>query len=328
MNETALQLSNTFDIDLPVHSNFHLKTLNFRKNSIKRFICKEIHFVVHCMQFVLNSVGLNIAFPAMDYKNRNSHIVFKFSYYIWNLITTVQIVTFLSLVFTMPAHGSIKIFVSHAFQRAFSLTNRMFLYINKNKCEEILLEINTSKSLKTVRCKQIKYMLILAALYIHICTVISTYALLKSLTTEEIEMRNARNIFNIRFDQFSAEILLAFATSVWIYAYVVVPSVLAITYAIFSNIIRNEFDQLLHEVIHCHNESDGKVIIEKYNRAIEIGKTFDDALNMPVFSVLGYILISLFFNGYRLFVMNMTSAYQVIVALFLYDNTFFRFSII
>lgn len=322
MNEKALKMSNKFDIELPVYSNFHLKTLNLRKNSIKRFICKEIHFVVNCMQFVLNSVGLNIAFPAMEYNYRNPPIVFKFSYYIWNIITTVQIVTFLSLVFTIPAHGSIKIFISHAFQRALSLTNRLFLYMNKDKCKEILLEINTLKSLKIVRCKRMKCMLIITSLYIHICTVICVYTLLKSLTAEETEMRNARNVFNIRFDQFSAEITLAVTTSVWIYAYVVVPSVFAITYAIFSNIIRNEFHHLLYEVNHCHDESDGRVIIDKYNRAIDIGKAFDDALNMPVFSVLGYILISLFFNGYRLFLNNMISTYQVIVMLFRYGDTF------
>lgn len=143
MNEIALTLSNKFDIDLPVYQNFHFKTLSFRKNSIKRIICQKMHFVVFCMQFVLNSVGLNIEFPPMEYNYRNPRIVFKLSYYIWNLITTVQIITFLSLVFTIPAHGSLKIFISHAFQRALSLTNRLFLYMNKNKCQEILLKINT-----------------------------------------------------------------------------------------------------------------------------------------------------------------------------------------
>lgn len=326
MNEIASTLSNKFDIDLPVYPNFDLKTLSFRKNSIKRIICKKIHFVVYCMQFALNSVGLNIDFPPMDYNYRNPRIVFKLSYYIWNLITTVQIITFLSLVFTIPAHGSLKIFISHAFQRALSLTNRLFLYMNKNKCQEILLEINTLKCLKTVRCKRVKYMLIITALYIHVYAILCVYALLKSLTAEEIEIRNARNVFNIRFDQYSAEIILSVVTSVWIYAYVVIPSIFAITYAIFSNIMRNEFYQLMYEVNNCYSEPDGRLIIEKYDRAIEIGQAFDDALNLPVFSVLGYILISLFFNGYRLFVNNMINTYEVSVMLLPYDNTFFMFS--
>lgn len=328
MNENSLTLSNKFDVALPVYSNLHLKTANFRRNYIKRIISTEIHFIVYCIQFVLNAVGLNVAFPATEYKYRNRHIVFKLLYYFWNIITAMQVVTFLSLVFTMPAHGSIKIFISHVLQRAFSLSNRMLLYTNRNKCKEILLEINTLKSLTTVKCKRIKYMLIITALYIHICTVISVYALLNSLTTEEIEIRNARNIFNIRFDHLSAEILLTFATSVWIYANVVVPSILAVTYEIFGSIIRNEFCQLLYEVNHCHNESDVRVIIEKYNTAIKIGKAFDDALGFPVFSALGFILISLFFNGYRLFVMNMTSTYQVIFMLFRYNSTSFCFCII
>lgn len=311
MNENTLKVSDKFKIAVPHHLNYRFKSINVRKHSVKRLFLKNVHFAVFYMQSVLNAIGLNITFSNVKGNCENSNMLLKFPYYIWNVITIIQILTFLSHVFTIPMNRHIKIYITHALQRAFSLTIRIFIWINKEKYKSILLEMTTFHNLKYLISKTFKYKLIFAALYIHACSIISAYVLLKSLTLEEIELRNARNIFNVRLNRYSAEILLAFVTFVWIYVTICMTSLFALAFNIFGSILKNEFLQLIGDIKICLDETKASTVIENYDKALEIGKAFDDAASLTVFSVLGFILISLFFNGYRLFVTSMIGTYQV-----------------
>lgn len=66
------------------------------------------------------------------------------------------------------------------------------------------------------------------------------------------------------------------------------------------------------------DELNGKIIVYRFDKAVEIGNTFDDAMCLTVFSVMSFILSSLFYNAFRLFVKNVMNYYEVSFTFFVF----------
>lgn len=322
MNEKTLKPQTDSSSVNSKNTNFHQKLKIQSSVMVKEIVVKKIYFPVYYMYIILNFLGLNINFKTVkaNYKNINS--LFRILFHIWNFTNIVKVVCFISLIVTTrPIDGSIKLLISHAFQRACTLSNRIFLYMNRKKLKELLIEINTLKNLKTLSRKRFKYIIIVVVFYIQVFAALSIGFFILSSTPEVIDQISSRNVFNMQIDVLFAKIFLSIFIFIYFYINIAFTSLLALIYKLFGNIIRNEFSQILDELNQCMNEINGKIIVHRFYKAVELGNAFDDAMSLTLFSVMSFILNSLFFDAFRLFSKSFMNTYEVSFTYSAFKNT-------
>lgn len=107
------------------------------------------------------------------------------------------------------------------------------------------------------------------------------------------------------------KIFLPTVIFIFYYMNIAFPSLLTLIYKMFSNIIRSEFSEILDEVNQCMDELHGRLIVHRYDEAVEIGNAFDDDMSLTVFSIMSFILNTLFLNAFRLFEKTLMNTYKV-----------------
>lgn len=273
---------------------------------------KKIYFPVYYMHMILNLLGLNIDFRTMKDNNKGINLLYKILFHVWNITTVVQVVSLISLIVTMRSiDGSIKLLISHLLQRVCTLTSRVFLYMNRKKLRELLIEINALKSHKKLSRKRFKCFIIITVFYIQISAVLSIGFFILSSNSDLINQMSMRNVFNTQSNVLFAKIYLFVFIFCYFYMNIVFMSMLALIYNLFGTIIKKEFSQILDQVNQCLDEINGKIIVYRFHKAVEIGNAFDDAVCLTLFSVMSTILNSLFFDAFRIFLKSFRNIYKV-----------------
>lgn len=279
---------------------------------VKEIPVKKIYFPVYYMHMILNLLGLNIDFRTMKDNYKGINLLYKILFHVWNFSTVVQLVSLICIIFTMRGiDGSIKLLISHLFQRLCTLTNRVFLYMNRKKLKELLLEINTLKSLKSLSHKRFKCIIIITVFYIQISAALCIGFFILSSNSEVINQMSGRNVFNTQSSVFFAKIFLSVFIFIFFYTSIAFPSLLALIYNLFGTIMKKEFSQILDQVNQCIDETNGKMIVYRFHKAVEIGNAFDDAVSLTLFSVMSFILNSIFFDVFRIVLKSFRNIYKV-----------------
>lgn len=157
---------------------------------IEEIDVEKMHFPVHYLQIILNILGSNITFNAMKGSFKRCKLLFRILFHVWNFINIVQVVTSIFLIVKVHRlDGSIKLLLSRFFQAACSLFNIIFLRMKRDKLKELLINVNTLKSLTSLSRKRFKYMAIFTALYIQIFSILCIGFFVTSLKPEKKWMK-------------------------------------------------------------------------------------------------------------------------------------------
>lgn len=280
------------------------RIFNRSSNEIENISTRNIYFPVYFLQCIFNALGLNITFNTLHYNYKYKNMIFKIAFYVWNIINAFEIVFFLSNTIATE-YEDVKTFISHTIQRICCLSYRMVLYIKRSKFTHILIKLNSVERHKRVNCMHLKCMITFTIFYIHVLTFLAMHTVLKDMPIEMLKLIASMNIFGIQSNDYFAEIFVPFVLFIYFYVTIVFPSITALIYIVFSNIMKNEFLHIKREVNKCKNQLHGRIILHKYDEVIHISKKFDEAMGLPVFSVLVFILSALFLQAYNLFAEDM-----------------------
>lgn len=147
---------------------------------------EKMHFPVYYLQIILNILGSNITFSAMKGSFKRCKLLFGILFHVWNFINIVQVVISIFLIVKVRRlDGSIKLVLSHFFQAVCSLFNIIFLHMKRDKLKELLINVNTLKSLTSLSRKRFKYMAKFTALYIQIFSILCIGFFITSLSPEK-----------------------------------------------------------------------------------------------------------------------------------------------
>ena len=317
-NEIHLEIFRKTNVIYPskLHYNKHLKNKH-----------KAIHFPVYYLQLSLNLLGIYI--PFFDKINKYIYLnkLFIMVHYFWELVLIILLLTLVSSCFHSSSFDSIHLCISINLSRGLILSTRVFLVRMKNSYRRLLRAINKLSHLENVKKKKIQILMLFTILSVFGFTLTTVYSLFSSLTFQDKVNRRLENFYYLDMDKTTTDFFVAFVLVAWILTNVSTTSVFTMTYKTLNDIIIQEFLQLSRQIDECVHGKEGKLMVEKYFKAVETGKYIDDVQCFPAFLILGQNLISLFSDGFRLFAENMSSTYQVVIYFILWSQHRFFFQI-
>lgn len=283
-------------------------------------VFEELSSVVKYIILIFSAIGINVNVIFKKYRCYCSKTsLLKVLLYFWNCIAILQIIALISATFTSHSFfviSNLQASASYTFVKTFNLLNRILLLKQRSTLKVILVEINSLKILKNFNLKYIRYATLFTVLHITVSVTLSTVSLFTSFSTEEVSKRTASSSFGS--SSVGAKLFVDLITFFWLFTGISITAIFTLLYGIFLYIIKAEFTVLSKKIKLCKYPTDGRKLIEKYEEIAELGKSIDDTFSLPLFSVLCYNVLSIFFHGYRLFKMNLNGTYQVI---FIYLNS-------
>lgn len=270
------------------------------------------HFPAWYIHLLLNIIGIHIPYCNKKKKYNYLNVLFKALNFFWYIDLTILFFTFISSFYYSSAGNNFHLRISLNLLRALIFSMRVALLKNKNSYKRLLFTINKFLYVETLSKKRIRILILFTNLFAIVFTSLSVYYFNKSLNFQFMTKLSLSNSFYFIMDKAYAESFVIFVIFIWTFTYAASASIFTVIYKILSDILVNEFLNLSEAIDACLNEAEGNLIIEAYYKALEIGQSIDDVNCFPTFIVLGYSLISVFFESFRLFAMKMNGTYQVI----------------
>lgn len=276
---------------------------------------ENLHFSVWHIQLLLNIIGVHIPYSNKNNKHFYQNVLFRTLNCFWKFDLIILFVTFISALYNLSTLYNIHLHMSRHLLRGLILSNRIILFKNRNSYKRLLFAINKFLYIETLNKKRIKILVLFIIVSVLVFTSLSVYYLVSSLTYQDMVNMSLNNSYNFIMNKACVEFFVIVICFTWIFTYVATASVFTIIYKILSDILINEFFQLSQAIDKCINEAEGNLVIERYYKAVEIGKSIDDVNCFPIFIILVNTLISLFFDGFRQFATKMSELNQVIIYL-------------
>lgn len=281
----------------------------------KKNFPKNLHFSVRYLQLLLNIIGIHIPYSNKNNKYIYRNFVFKTLNYFWMLCFIILFITFISALFNLSVLNNIHLQMSLHLLRGLILSTRIILFKKRNYYKRLLFGINKFLYIETLSKKRVKILVLFTVASVLVFTSLSVYYLVCSFTYQDMVNTSLNNSYNFIMNKAYVEFFVIVIFFMWIFTSVATVSIFTIICKILSDILINEFLQLSQAIDKCINEAEGNLVIERYYKAVEIGRSIDDVNCFPIFIVLLYTLISLFFDGFRQFAMKMSGINQVMIYL-------------
>lgn len=257
-----------------------------------------------CIKYIvilLNILGLNTTLDNKDSKRPKwLFILGKCSYYTWKIILVVLLITSISYCIFSNSEGDIKIFLSFATQRILCVINSIIITKKNDQFIKILYHISHFRYIKKLNTNKLNWFIGSATL----CTLVYMVLLMFIFFQSSSAYQTARiynNLFGAKENSFPGVLLLHYFTSFIVLTVGnVFSAIFTMVNAIFSIILKKEFSLISEDTKRCNTKSTGEKVLKDYDKALEAGKLIDDTMCLPMSTVLSYIMLLMFYHGYRM----------------------------
>lgn len=268
---------------------------------------------------LLNILGLDITLENKGGKRQKwQFILSKCSYYTWKGILTLEIIAAISYCIFSNAEGDIKVILCFAAQRFLRITNTIVILKKRLQFIDILSSINHIRYKKKLKFSTVNWFMGSSALYIFGYITLATVCFMEGSSAYQSNKLHYY-FFGANENSIPGILTLHYCISfLFIAVMIVVPAVFTMITVIFSSILKEEFALISDDIIQCITKSTGEKILKDYDKALETGKLIDDTICFPMCTVLSYIMLMMFYHGYRMcFSPNMGTLQVLHYSLFL-----------
>lgn len=272
-----------------------------------RFTTKKLCFILDYMNVILTVTGLN---DSERFERRNSFKcnMAKVLFYAWNVILAVQIISFVSQTTNSKKIRDIKLYISVLLLHSSHVLFRIMLIHHRWKFTNLMLNLHNLKSLKVPQF--FIYLLLSFTGYVFVNIIFRNTAWFHSKTAEKFNFISDDYFFRMRWKNYP-RLLPAGIIFLWITTETIFQSFFAIMYVTTCYILKREFDIIAEETKRCKTMNSTIALLKNYKRALEVGKTTEDALSSSLFFAFTYMLTTLFHRGYEIFTEENVNIYQV-----------------
>lgn len=274
------------------------------KSKEENFIHKY-HFVLIYIKTVLILTGISEI--QIKHKTPNYYLT-KFMYYAWNIILLMQIICLISNVLSFCMYSDVKYFISVSLFHSFIIILRGVQIKSKKQFTNLLLQLDRLEHLRNV--PSLKFQLLAFSGCVLIIVTVRNIICHMTANSEFLNRVSDTNIFHLHW-KVHPNILPSFLLSIWISTEGIFPPVFVIIYILVCYVLKKEFQLISVDVTKCENANNGKSVYLFYVKALEIGKLIDNALSPPLFYAIVYMMVTLFYRGYSIFLEGDTDAYEV-----------------
>lgn len=261
------------------------------------------------MRVILIVAGLN------DCSNRGGkilncvkNVVKKSFFFVWSFTLLLQIITLISQGINFEIIYGFKIYMSALLLNTFNIIFRSIFIYYRRKILHLLLQLEGLECVKELR--SLKFQILIFTTYILVCVTIRNAAWYKNVTHEELAYISDVYLFRINWVNYPS-ILPCATRLLWITTEGIFQSTFGIIYMLTCYILKKEFHFIAMHSTECKSVKHGRKIIKIYKKALEIGKNADDILSPLVFFAILWMMITLFYRGFELFVSGSQNIYEV-----------------
>lgn len=256
---------------------------------------------IKCIVVLLYILGLNTVLENKDSKNQKwLFLLGKCSHYTWKIILAVLLITSISYCIFSNIEGDIKVFFTFATMRTLCIINSIIIAKKRDQFIKVLSHISHFRCIKELKSNNLIRLMVSAALYIFGYMVLLMVLFLKSSSAYQ-KARIYNNFFGANENSIPGILLLHYFISFIVltvgFAFT---AVFTMIYAIFTYILKKELSLISDHIKRCISKSTGQKILKDYDKVLETGKLIDDTMCFPMSTVLCYIMLMLFYHGYRM----------------------------
>lgn len=282
--------------------------VSFKSNSQIRCVTRTKHSILRFMTLVLYATGIN-DFPRNRQRRRllNCNIIILI-FCAWNLIMFVLILSIISQCLNVWVYKDVKLFLSSLLLHSFNIVIRIVLTKNRKKFGRLILYLHSVKYIKNIRsliCQQITF-----TACVLIIVVVRNILCLGDMSLDDFNETTDINCFHIRW-QNHPKVIPSIIIIFWISTEGIFPPAFATVYILCCYVLKKEFDFTSNYIKQCKNVHVGRRIFSNYSKDLEIGKAIDSIFSSSMFFVIVYMMVTIFYRGYKILLEKETDAFEV-----------------